>query len=507
MDFINRLKDAFLALPYGRKIGALVLALVAFGAVYYLSLPMRGLDMVPLYGRLSTEDAGSVVDKLTNDGVRFRLSNGGRTISVPSRQVYSLLLKLSQQGLPKGEGEGLEILDQSPLGVSDFTQKVHYQRALQGELTQTISAMDGVENARVHLVFPEDSPFLDATDGARASVVLTLRQNTPLDRRQISGLVHLVSGAVKGLKSENVSILDNEGRLLAGGRSDTGVYGRGNELLDLQREAEHYLEEKTSTLLETLLGPGRAIVRVRVEMDDRVVKEQTNTYDAGGPLRSEQQTAAPSSEPSFVKNYEVGSTVREIVASPGAVKKLYVSVAVDGTTKDDPQKPGTPLYTPRTPDEMSSIEALVRQAVGFSEDREDQMEVKNIAFDTTHRNEIQAERLQGEEALKKDRTRQMLSTLGGPIGSALAIVTVVFLFYKFLKSGSSSPVLEAPSLTQTAPDVPAVSMGTTPSPAPERTPVPALASTAGEGNLLDAARKNPAGVARLMQQQFLARPS
>jgi flagellar M-ring protein FliF len=516
VESLIRLKDLFFSLPVGRKAMVLIFAAAVSGAVYALSLPMRGLDQTPLYARLSPVDAAQVVEKLRNDGVDYRLTNGGRTVNVPSRMVDELRLKLSQEGLPKGEGEGLEILEKSPLGMSDFTQKVGYQRAIQGELARTIGALENVHSARVHLVFPEESPFLDSQDGARASVVLTLKPGASIDQRQLSGVVHLVAGAVKDLKPQNVSVLDSQGRLLAGGRSSEGVYSHGNELLDLQRDAERYLEQKTTSLLDGFLGPGKALVRTRVEMDDRIVREKTETYDPAGPLRSEQQTSVPRTGPSFVKNYEVGHSVKEIVASPGAIRRLYVSVAIDGTSKEDAENPGARLYVARTEEEMNAIGLLVKQTVGFSEDREDQFEIKNVAFDTAERDKMVAEAAEQEAAMKNDQKQKNIMKAAGRGGSALAIVVVLILFMKFLKAaGASSPpdqasvgeaaLLAAPETPAALPNpssaAPAFSEGGGNAPRE----IPALSSAQAQAALLDAARKDPAGVARTMQKKFAGR--
>lgn len=515
MDSLIRLKDIFFSLSVGKKFMVLLLAGAVSGAVYALSLPLRGLDQAPLYAKLSPVDAAQVVEKLRNDSIPYHLTNGGRTVNVPSKMVDELRLKLSQEGLPKGEGEGLEILDKSPLGMSDFSQKVGYQRAIQGELARTIGALDNVQSARVHLVFPEESPFLDSQDGARASVMLNLRAGATIDQRQLSGIVHLVSGAVKELKPENVSVLDSQGRLLAGGRSQDGVYSHGNELLDLQRDAERYLEEKATSLLDGFLGPGKAIVRTRVEMSDRVIHEKTETYDPNGPVRSEQQNGAKAG-PSFVKNYEVGHSVKEIVASPGAINRLYVSVAVDGTFKEDPNTPGVRTYVARTEEEMNSISTLVKETVGFSEDREDKFEIKNVAFDTAQRDKMMAEAAAQEEIMKRDQPRRDLMNNAGRLGSALGIVLVIFLFTKFLKAAGAATAAQSAATTELAVAPAAQAALPTPPPAPSGAadgggsssgalPPPNMAEA--QATLLAAARKDPAGVARMMQKKFAGRPA
>lgn len=500
LDSLNRFKDSFLAWPTGKKFLAVGLVAVSSLFLHRLSLPMRGLDMVPLYARLSSEDAAAVVEKLRNESVPYALSNNGQTVSVPSGRVYDLRLKMSQEGLPKGDNQGLELLDKAALGASDFVQRVGYQRALQGELARTISALSDVASARVHLVFPEESPFLDSPDGASASVVVTLQPGSTLEKDQIRGIVHLVSGAVKGLKPENVSIVDVQGRLLAGGRAADSVFSQGNDLLELQKEAEHYLEGKASSLLDGLLGAGRSLVRIRVDMDAQIIKEQTERYDPTGPVRSEQTVAGGGTGPSTVKNYEVGRTMKEIVASPGAVTRMYISLAVDGTFADDPAKPGERVYKPRTEDELRTIAQLVKEAVGFSEDREDQLEIRNVPFDTSRNDESAKERRQNEEAMRRDRQRAQYLEVAKHLGTSLGMGLIVLALLRLVKGDSRPVPAEVP-----APVAPV------PPPLPVEVP-PVRAEkpfnhAEAEALILKTARQNPADLAKLMQRQFLTNAS
>jgi flagellar M-ring protein FliF len=377
---------------------------------------------------------------------------------------------------------------------------VGYQRALQGELARTISALSDVASARVHLVFPEESPFLDSPDGASASVVVTLQPGSTLEKDQIRGIVHLVSGAVKGLKPENVSIVDVQGRLLAGGRAADSVFSQGNDLLELQKEAEHYLEGKASSLLDGLLGAGRSLVRIRVDMDAQIIKEQTERYDPTGPVRSEQTVAGGGTGPSTVKNYEVGRTMKEIVASPGAVTRMYISLAVDGTFADDPAKPGERVYKPRTEDELRTIAQLVKEAVGFSEDREDQLEIRNVAFDTSRNDESAKERRQNEEAMRRDRQRAQYLEVAKHLGTSLGMGLIVLALLRLVKGDSRPVPAEVP-----APVAPV------PPPLPVEVP-PVRAEkpfnhAEAEALILKTARQNPADLAKLMQRQFLTNAS
>ncbi len=249
MEFLNRLKIIFLGLTVQQRFLFLVVLGLAIGAVSYLSFPIKGGHLVPLYSQLHSDDAARVVEALKKDGVQYRLSNGGRTVQVPAEQVHDLRLSLSMEGLPRGQGNGLEIFDKTNIGTSEFVLQVNYQRALQGELSRTISKLDAVEDAKVHLVFPESSPFFEDTQNASASIVLRLQPGAVLEKEQVYGIVHLSAHAVKGLSPDNVSILDTQGNLLAGGQEIKGVRANRDQFLKNQKEMEAYLEKRAESLL------------------------------------------------------------------------------------------------------------------------------------------------------------------------------------------------------------------------------------------------------------------
>lgn len=513
MAFLEQLTRFWSSLTSGQKITAIGSFLAVVGSLYFLSFNLRGEDLTPLYGRLAPEDAAQVVERLRNEGVRHKLTNGGQTVLVPSRQVFDLRLRMSQAGLPRGEGRGLELFEKTDMGMSDFAQQVNYQRALQGELARTIGGLEDVEEARVHIVFPESSPFIDNAEGASASVVLRLKPGASLHKSQVYSIIHLVAGAVKGLKAERVSVLDTAGTLLAGGREADGIYSLGNEYLELQQDVEKYLEQKALTLLDGLLGSGKAIVRVRADMDSQVIKEQSERYEPTGPVRSEQTLAqgGGARPQSSVKNYEVGRTVKEVIASPGVIRRLNISLAINGVTKEDPNNPGQKIYQPRTAEELDSIAILVKQAVGFSEDREDKLEIKNIAFDQTQKEAQLAENKINDDQIRKDTQRRQLFKIGGQVGTALGMALALMVFLKFMKSlptpGAGISTVAISDTTPASPAAPislSVQEPATPngSGAENGAPKPAGNNNA-QIDLAKAAKRNPAELAKAMQRQYM----
>ncbi len=378
-------------------------------------------DMQVLFSNLSTEDASSIVDKLKELKVPYEMSGGGTTVLVPSAQVHDLRLQLAGQGLPHGGGIGFEIFDRSTLGMSEFVQKLNYRRALQGELARTVAQMPGVERARVHLAIPERRLFSTEHDRPRASVVVSLHNGQLLSKGQVQGIVHLVASSVEGLQARDVTIVDGQGRLLSSTAADDSTGLTGSQL-EYQQTLEKDTETRIQTMLERIVGANKAVVRVSSVLDFRKVETTEERFDPNGqvvrseqrgqekssgvngasggvpgvqsnvPPGTEQEAAQTSSSASQTKNetvnYEISRTVSRIVEPTGTIKKLSVAVLVDGTyevakpAEGDKTTTGesTRKYIPRSAEEMTRIEEIVKKAMGYSAERQDQVEVVNIQF-------------------------------------------------------------------------------------------------------------------------------
>ena len=374
-------------------------------------------DMQVLFAKLSPEDANTIIERLDELKVSHEIAGGGTTVLVPSSQVHDLRLKLAGDGLPAGGGVGFEIFDRSSIGMSDFVQKLNYRRALQGELARTIAQIAEVVRARVHLAMPERRLFATDEERARASVVLSLRGDQALDKSQVRGIVHLVASSVEGLQPADVTVVDGHGRLLSR-MSDEGPGHMSGSQLEFQRTFEHDLETRVQTMLERIVGMNKAVVRVSSTLNFRQVEYTDETYDPDSQVvRSEQRTQEKTSEAnghiggvpgvasnvpggesaqaesgstnkSQIKNetfnYEINRRVSRIIEPSGTVQKLSVAVLVDGTYKTAPGAGGgAPLdkqYVPRSEEEMTRIEGIVKKAIGFSAERGDQVEVVNVQF-------------------------------------------------------------------------------------------------------------------------------
>jgi flagellar M-ring protein FliF len=356
----------------------------------------------PLFSNLSPQDAAAVVRELEAQKIPYMLRKEGTVIEVPEELVYRTRLELAGKGLPQGGGMGLEIFEQTPFGMSEFTQRVNYLRALQGELARTITALEAVHACRVHLALPTRSPFLGPEERASASVVVDLRPGYRLSAEQVQGIINLVSASVTGLAPEKVSVVDTAGRVLRPvGETERGK--SATELLHkLKVEHEQELEGRIQTMLEPVLGPGRAITRATVELDFRETQLTREAFDpAGQVVRSQQQEVeepvaqaggvpgvqtnipggdggtalpeTPTRKSSQISNYEITRTTSQIIEPRGQVRRLSVAVLVDGRYEGD-------TYTPRPPEEMEALKAVVMKAVGFNAERGDQVEVVNIPF-------------------------------------------------------------------------------------------------------------------------------
>ncbi len=388
-----------------------------------------------LYSNLSLEDAGEIVLKLKDQKVPYEISANGKSILVPKKVLYDTRLSLANEGLPQGSGVGFEIFDNTKLGMTEFVQNVNYQRALQGELSRTINGFDEIESSRVHIVMPSKSLFIEDEEQATASVVLKMRKGRRLNHNQIQGIVHLVSASIGQLEPENVTIVDNKGKMLAGSKDDSMAGQLSSSQLEYQEKVEQGLEKRVETMLEKVLGPGKAIPRISGSFDFRRHERTEETYDPDGRVvRSEQlmNTISGTSEPQAMGvpgvssnmpngestnktignqndgipgyqkqdktvNYEIPKTVSVTVEPMGTLKRLSIAIVVDGdhelVTNDEGESEWK--YTPRIPEDLTKIEDIVKRAVNFDSERGDDISVVNIPF------EIEKESKDDEEVIEE----------------------------------------------------------------------------------------------------------
>ncbi|MFW3570280.1 flagellar basal-body MS-ring/collar protein FliF [Kosakonia cowanii] len=429
LEWINRLR----ANP---KIPLMVAAAAACAIIVAMVLWAKSPDYRTLYSNLSDQDGGAIVTQLTQMNIPYRFADGSGAIEVPADKVHELRLRLAQQGLPKGGAAGFELLDQEKFGISQFSEQVNYQRALEGELARTIETLGPVKGARIHLAMPKPSLFVREQKSPSASVTVNLQPGRALDDGQISAIVHLVSSAVAGLPPGNVTVVDQSGRLL----TQSGVAGR--DLNDAQLKYTADVESRVQRRIEAILGPivGNGNVHAQVTAQlDFASKEQTEEqyapnggdpaqavlrsrqvnsseqiggqYPGGVPGALSNQPAPANSAPittpqngqngqqnaqgqqttstntassgprntthNETNNYEVDRTIRHTKMNVGDVQRLSVAVVVNYRTLADGKTAAL------TADQLKQIEDLTREAMGYTEKRGDTLNVVNSPFNMT----------------------------------------------------------------------------------------------------------------------------
>jgi flagellar M-ring protein FliF len=430
-----------------------MVGLIAF--FVYIATHIGGQDMSLLYGDLAARDSGQIISKLEAMNVPVQVKGDG-AIYVPGDKVGRLRMLLAQDGLPNGASLGYEIFDKSEgLATSNFVQNINLVRALEGELSRTISALQPVKSARVHLVLPQREAFSRQKQDPSASIVLQMRSGR-LEAGQIMAIQHLVAAAVPGLKPNQVSIIDEQGSLLARGGDETSSGGANAE--EARIAFERRMVSEIESLLEKSVGAGKVRAEVTAEMDfDRITTsaelydpegrvarsqntvEESNTSAEGssgsGPVGvqgnlPEGQGAAGASASNSNKsgrteetvNYEISKTIKQQVREAPQLKKLSVAVLVDGMYTTD--KDGKATYQARPEDNLKQLETLVKTAIGFSDDRGDTVKVVNMQFVAP---EVIAatEEAGGFMGLEKRDLMKLVETLVMGLVGILALLLVV----------------------------------------------------------------------------------
>ena len=349
-----------------------------------------------LFYDMSSSEIGTVIEKLKESNVSYKLENGGTKILVPTDQVQELRLKLARQGLPESGLIGYEIFDKSNLGMSNFVQQINYRRALEGELSRTLNQMEEIRNARVHIVIPEDKLFKEDQHSPSASVILTLVSSSGLSQSHIKGIARLISSSVEGLVPEQVTIIDSHGNVLSKGESPNSTLANTSYQLELQLAVEEALIVKSQEMLERVVGSGNSITRVNAQLDFETIERTREIFDPDGQVvRSEQFTntsvtgtdTAQTSKESVTTKYEINRTLEKVMNSAGNIERLTIAVLINGKyVKSDNPDDGEEVemrYEPRSEKEIADLTNIVKTAVGYDEERGDKIEVIGMKFDDT----------------------------------------------------------------------------------------------------------------------------
>lgn len=392
-------------------VSVVVASLVGFA---FLMLWSSKPDYQLLYANLEPDDAGAVIASLKEQRIPYEVRDNGRVIMAPAQQVHEIRMSMAAEGLPQGGGVGFELFDQTKLGMTEFAQNVNYQRALQGELTRTINRFEEIESSRVHIVMATQSLFIDREEPATASVVLRLRPNQRLADGQVQAIVHLLSSSVAGLAPDNVTVVDNQGKMLSK-TGESSFLGVSTEQQEFKDRLERNLEQRVLSMLEAVLGPGKAVVRLASDLDFRKhEKTEERYYPDNQVIRSKRVLSERGGTPDSVQglvgvtanigetleeeelvggltrsslnqtvNYEIGRVTSHTADPLGNVSRLSVAVMIDGTYRmvEDAEGVAQLTYIPRTAEELQHLTSIVKRAVNFSETRGDEVEIVNLAFE------------------------------------------------------------------------------------------------------------------------------
>ncbi len=483
------------------SVGILIMLSLLF-VVIWASRP----DYVPLFTNLTVEDQAAIVEKLKEFNVPYKIDPEYNAILVPASTVYETRLKLVAEGLPKGKNIGFELFDKTKFGMTDFQEQVAYLRALEGELARTIEGMEIVESAKVNIVIPSEKLFLEEQQPATASVLVKLTPGAKITPDQVKAIINLVSKSVEGLQPENVVVVDTLGTVLSDMvMDDFFIKGPNNQITTVQKELERKqeleLEKKLKVMLDRIYGPGKSIVRVKVELDFDKMKLKREEYIPGpkgkGIPRSQQTIeetykgkgappgGAPGTETNIpgynlvtegetqidyarteeITNYEISKEEKEIVATPGDIKRLSVSVIIDGVLSQDV---------------LENLRQVVAAAVGYNPKRGDQIVVQAIKFSTEWADKLR-------EELEAERRRKLIAIIASII--AFIIFLLSYLLYRWYKSRKAKEEEEI------IPEVPTLE---------ELLSRPELLAEKGELSLLEEqlrvyASKNPEEIAKLVR--------
>ncbi|MBA3059929.1 MAG: flagellar M-ring protein FliF [Gammaproteobacteria bacterium] len=521
----------------------MALGLAVFIAIGIIGLVMgRQAEWRVLYANLADKDGGAIVAQLSTMNIPYKHADGGGAILVPADKVYDTRLKLASQGLPKGSVAGFETMDANRFGMTQFQERLAYQRGLEGELTRSIQALSSVQSARVHLALPNQNGFFREQQKPSASVLVSLNAGRTLDRAQLAGIVHLVSSSVPEMNATAVSVLDDSGKLLSTpAEGAEGTAGADAQQLQYVQQLEQLYSRRILDILEPVVGRGNARAQVTAELDfsqtestseshkpnqlpdstairSQQVSESSNSGLSGPPSgvpgATSNQPPGPSSAPingapqtltavggaagaggrrESIINYEVDKTIKVVRGGTGIVKRISAAVVVNHQSLTDAK--GKTTTTPLTEQQIEQMTALVRETVGFNKERGDSVNLMNAPFATEKM--VVVDLPFWKQAEVQDLARSFAWPLGTLLFGALVLLGVIRPAIKTLAQSQPRVLTQARQLDaieSETPDRPQLA-------APSRSNVPAVA-TSGELALDDArklTRDNPAAVANIVK--------
>lgn len=415
-------KRRFEELSPARKLGLMVAIAAVVALIVGSFIWSREPEYKALYSNLSDKDGGDIIESLQKLNIPYKMAEGGGAILVPSAHVYEARLKLASQGLPKGGAVGFDLMDNMKIGVTQFQENVAYQRALEGEITRTIEAISSVKGARVHLAMPKETVFVREQQKPSASILVNLYPGRALTEEQVQGIVHLVASSVPQMPPANVTIVDQDSKLLTVDEKKN-PFGIDSDEMEYQRGIEQSYIERIESILVAITGQKNVKAQVAADIDFSQVEQTSEVYKpnqapdtasvrsmqtsetlgdgagaAGVPGALSNQPPGAATAPIVVNqgrqnanqsqsiplhkeattNFEVDKTVSHIKKQVGVIKRLSVAVVVNH--KPDVDKKGNPIMRPLSKQELTQVYNLSKEAMGFNALRGDTLNVVNAAF-------------------------------------------------------------------------------------------------------------------------------
>jgi flagellar M-ring protein FliF len=535
----SALGDGFARMDQAQKLklGLGALALLALVLAFFFM--GRQPEWRVLYANLSDKDGGAIVAQLSQMNVPYKHAEGGQALMVPADKVHDTRLRLASQGLPKGSVTGFEMMEANRFGMTQFQERLTFQRGLEGELTRSIQSLSSVQSARIHLALPNQNGFFREQQKPSASVLLTLHPGRTLERAQIAGIVHLVSSSVPELSPKAVSIVDDAGNLLSA-PPDAQAQGADTQKLQYTQQIEQLYTRRIMEMLEPLVGRNNVKAQVSAEVDFSLVESTSeqhkpNQSPDAAAVRSQQTvedgaaaSATPSGVPGAVSNqppatgtapingaaapvgvagqgtdkpgsmrresvvnYEVDKTVKVVRESSGQVKRLSAAVVINHRTTVD--KAGKETTSPIPPQQLEQMTALVRETIGFNKERGDSVNLVNAAFNVEKSSEA-TEAAWWQQSDNQDLLRSLAWPLGMVGLGLLVLMGMVRPGLKLMKTPAArrldtTPVQPLNAMLNESPERPGLPM-------PSNEPTPESLRIADAKRL---AIENPMAVANIVK--------
>lgn len=473
-NIFNKIGEMWKPLSKGRKVGIIVLASGIIMSLGFFLISINKVNYSPLFVNMATEDLAKVVDELKQQNISYKLE--GNSVLVPEDKVDDLRLTVASSGLLPSDGQGWELFDQSSFGRTDTETQILYQRAMEGELARTIRGMDQVESDIVHLVLPESSVFIRDQEQARASVTLKLKNNAKLSPDQVKSIIALVSGSVKNLPKENVVVVDSNYNYLSENlfNEDMTSAASASNRQDMTKQFEFKIQDNILKMLESVFGQDKAQVTVSADLDFDSKEVTSITYDpnkvianqniireniagdsspySGSPIDNQMVNSIPASSGTTgttdttgttgtpgttgtttvqssttatqqgswryeeTTNYDVGQTTDKTIKAPGEVKKMSVSVVINGALSD----------TAKT-----SVTNMVAAAMGYDQTRGDVVNIEAMPFDDSAAKKVEADlKAMDDQKAAAERRDTLITYVGYPAAGLLALIILIVLISK-----------------------------------------------------------------------------